>query len=318
MEQMMELKGKIINFALSKGFDLVKIAPAKLEQKHVVAFNEWLDKGYEADMAYMRKKELREDIKKILPKAKAVICLATNYYYENSSLKSGHGRVARYAYGRDYHKVISRKLKEVEIFIKELTPYAETKSYVDTGPVLERAYAEASGIGFFGKNSLIITKEFGSYVFLSEIITTLNLPSDQKILQKTNNSFAGCGGCKKCIDACPTGAIIAPGVIDSSKCISYLTIENKKGIPKKLAAIIKKARLLYGCDICQEVCPHNKRARITTHFEFKNPRLAGDQLPLKKIISFKTDTEFLATFAGSAVMRAKRKGLQRNAQTLFT
>lgn len=316
MENPEIIKNEIGKFARELGFDLIGVSPAVLENKYTRAFNDWLGKKYQAEMKYMEKKELRNDLGKILPRARAVICLATNYYHAPDKLKPRHGRVARYAYGRDYHKIIGKKLKTLEAHIHKLAPAAEIRSYVDTGPVLERAFAEQAGIGFIGKNSCLITPEYGSWVFLAEIITTLPLPPDRKTLN-TEKPFAGCGGCRKCIDACPTGAIVAPGVIDSSKCISYLTIENRQDIPPKLAKIIKKARLLYGCDICQEVCPHNNsRQRISTHPELKIPRLAGDQLPLQKILSLTTDAQFLTHFAGSPLMRAKRTGLQRNALTL--
>ncbi len=267
-------------------------------------------------MEYMKKSTPRHNIKKLLPRAKSVICLAMNYYHEQPELKKDHGRVARYAYGRDYHKIIKKKLRAVENHLRELEPDAETLSYVDTGPVLERAFAETAGLGFIGKNSCLITKEFGSWVFLAEIITTANLAPDESLVKKARKPFAGCGACRKCIDACPTGAIIAPGVIDASRCISFLTIENRDDIPESLAKIISKTRRLYGCDICQEVCPYNTKSTSTKHKEFLDPKIAGDSLSRKKILSLKTDDQFLKTFAGSPLMRAKRMGLQRNAKIL--
>jgi epoxyqueuosine reductase len=310
------LKDLVTEFAIKQGFDLVKIAPAKIEGKYVEAFDEWLDKKYEASMEYMQKSAPRRDIKSLLPRAKSVICLAMNYYHEQPELKKGHGKVARYAYGRDYHKIIKKKLQIIEKFICEQEPNAETLSYVDTGPVLERAFAETAGLGFIGKNSCLITKEFGSWVFLAEIITTAELEPDEPILKKAQKSFAGCGACTSCIDRCPTSAIIAPGVIDASRCISFLTIENRDDIPAPLAKIIAKTRRLYGCDICQEVCPHNAKATPTTHTELLDPPIAGDSLPLKKILAISSDDQYLKTFAGSPLMRAKRKGLQRNAKIL--
>lgn len=313
---------KIIEFAKSLGFDLVGFSPAKIENKYLEAFEQWLDKNHEAEMSYMQKIEQRRDLTTLLPGAKSVIVLATNYYNEQPPLKKDHGRVARYAYGRDYHKVIKKKLKKLEVFIKELAPEAETKSYVDTGPVLERALAEQAGIGRIGKNACLITKDFGSWVFLSEIITTLDLVSSPhgEIPTPFNtpaNSFNICGGCTRCIQACPTGAIISPGVIDSRLCISYLTIENRGDIPPELAKAIKESKTLFGCDICQEVCPHNqKRQTANTHEDLRDPAIATDQFSLSKIKNIKTDIEYIEVFAGSPLTRPKRHGLQRNAKIL--
>lgn len=305
------LRKKIEDFAKEIGFDLIRFTTAKIEPKYIATFQHWIAQNHHGNMSYMEKIAQRSDLTKILPNAKSVIVLAVNYYYDQPKLKPNHAKVARYAYGRDYHKIIGKNLKKLEAFIKELVPNEETKSYVDTGPILERALAEQSGLGTIGKNGCVITKEFGSWVFLSEIITTLDLKPEKPLQPK----FHLCGQCTKCIDQCPTGAIIAPGVIDSRLCISYLTIENKDKIPPELAKIIKKTKRLYGCDICQEVCPHNTaRQKVHTHPEFQNPKIAGDQLDTKKILQIKNDDEFLKTFAGSPLMRAKRKGLQRSAK----
>lgn len=365
------LRQKISDYAKEIGFDLVGFSPAKIEEKYLVAFDDWLENGREGSMEYMKKIEQRRDLTKILPGAKSVIVFAMNYYHEQPALKRGHGHVARYAYGRDYHKVIGKKLKMVEKFIMGAAPLPLlTKSYVDTGPILERALAEQAGLGRIGKNSLLITEKFGSWVFLSEIITTLDLNlSPVKLFGMTHSSidtsqsaksslgrisnpqnrlstgepesltssrwsspaqksFNVCGNCTRCMTACPTGAIIAPGVVDARLCISYLTIENKKKIPAKLAKIIKKTKRLYGCDICQEVCPHNsarQRSKIDSTSTIESQQnsldglftsIAGDSLDIKKVLTktCSSDDTFLKTFAGSPVMRAKRKGLKRTAK----
>jgi len=346
-----ELRQKISTYAKSIGFDLVGFSPAKIEGKYLKAFDEWLEKGCEGEMEYMRKIEQRRDLSKILPGAKSVIVFGLNYYHEQPDLPRGHGRVARYAYGRDYHKVIGKKLKMIEKFIQEIAenpPLSSplTKSYVDTGPILERALAEQSGIGRIGKNGCVISKEFGSWIFLSEIITTLDLNFSinnhhqslpaERWSDPSAPSFNVCGNCNKCMTSCPTGAIIAPGVVDARLCISYLTIENKKSIPPRLAKIIKKTRRLYGCDICQEVCPHQTRAQ-RAGIATREPKLsmdglftpiAGDSLELKTLrpahakttkqdkSPIRADAAFLQTFAGSPIMRAKRKGLKRNAKII--
>ncbi|MDD3861659.1 MAG: DUF1730 domain-containing protein [Candidatus Gracilibacteria bacterium] len=379
------IKEKIELHAKSLGFDLIGFTDVEVEKEPLEFYKNWLKKKYQGKMEYMEKLPARKDLSKILANAKTVISLGMNYYYEQKPLKSGFGRVARYAYGRDYHKIMGKKLKALEAFIKTLSPTAKTKSFVDTGPILERSFAEKAGLGVIGKNSCLITKEFGSWVFLAEVITDLELVEKQTervflkkpcrnfehhacekfaraykldranfatVLEKTlaqADQFPLCGTCTRCMDACPTKAIIAPGVIDARKCISYLTIENKKQIPKKFHDIIRKTRKLYGCDICQEVCPHNRRASVIPATSVipakggifskslpgqaskvltgeKSPagniepllsrKIAGDSLNLKKILAIKSDAEFLSLFAGSPLMRAKRKGLQRNAKIL--
>lgn len=320
------LKGQIENFAKNLGFDLVGFTAPEIPAKNATAFRNWLKKGFAGNMDYMSESERtkkRLNPSKILDGAKTVIVLGMNYYKVQEPLQKGRGRVARYAYGRDYHKIIGKKLRELEKFINEIAAKnllgkkVFAKSYVDTGPILERALAEKAGIGVVGKNCCLITRDFGSWVFLAEIFTNLNLANKPSSLGKTapgqKGNFPSCGQCMRCKNACPTGAIISPGVIDARKCISYLTIENKRAIPKKLAKIIARSGRLFGCDICQEVCPHNiSRQKPTTHLELMNPKIAGDQLDLQKILSIKNDAEFLKIFAGSPLMRTKLKGLRKN------
>jgi epoxyqueuosine reductase len=286
------LSQKIEKKAKELGFDLVGFTKAKAQQKYIKAYREWLGKGLNADMEYMEKIDPRKNLRKILPNARSVIVLAVNYFYDQQPLKKNHGRIARYAYGRDYHKVIGKKLKELEKFIQENSLNAKTKSFIDTGPVLERALAEQAGLGFIGKNSTLITEDFGSWVFLGVIITDIEIVSIKKKVS------INCGDCRRCIEACPTKAIVAPGVIDSNRCISYQTIENKREPPLSIKKIIKKTGRIFGCDICQEICPHNCRQKIRTH---RSPKIAGDQVPLEK----KSEKEFLEKFAGSPLMRAK-------------
>jgi len=357
-------KSEIETFALSIGFDLVGFSPAKIDKKYFDVYKNWLGKGMNAGMEYMAKSAQRKDVSKNLQNAKTVISLGINYFHpqENKNLPKDEAIIARYAYGRDYHKIISKKLKQFQSFLKELFPNDFFKSYVDTGPILERAYAENSGIGQIGKNGCIITKSFGSWIFLSEVITTANLCRKDEceggmecrclnscdftkpvVSTCTHNicepvhvraskqfsgariqapalhtsSFSVCGTCTRCIDACPTKAIIAPGIIDARKCISYQTIENKGKIPAKIAAAIKKTKRIFGCDICQEVCPHNMgKQKITTHQEFLTPKIAGDKVQLTTLTKIKTDEEFLQTYASSPLMRAKLKKLKSTAKII--
>lgn len=313
------MREQITKIAKNLGFDLVGFSKAQIDDRYLKGFEKWLSEGNAGTMSYMEKIEKRRDLSLILPSAKSVIVLATNYFRPQSPPRKGHGIVARYAYGRDYHKIIGKKLRQLEAAIKELAPHTQTKSYVDTGPVLERALAEQAGLGRIGKNTCLITPEFGSWVFLSEIITTLDLvaPTRPRPARWSSGPAANvCGNCTRCIDACPTGAIIRPGVIDARLCISYLTIENKDKIPPALAKIIAKTKRVYGCDICQEVCPHNEaRQKTTTHTEFTDPVIAGDQIS-SRTPATKSDEHYLCTFAGSPFMRIKRKGLKRNLKLL--
>jgi epoxyqueuosine reductase len=326
------LKEKIIHHAKSLGFDLIGFSPVKVQDKYVKTYKNWLLKHYEGEMFYMQKADSRLNSAKILPGAKSVIVLAINYYQPQEKLSPNCGRIARYAYGRDYHKIIKKKLKQLEEYIQQIdlkhvfrnVSAVQTRSYVDTGPLLERALAEQAGLGVIGKNSCLITRDFGSWVFLAEIIVSIKLhdhPTEGRTNQKNptvgRHPFPFCGNCTKCIESCPTKAIIAPGIIDARKCISYLTIENKKSIPEKFTKIIKQTKHIFGCDICQEVCPHNiARQKQTIHSELTSPKIAGNQQNLKKIFSIKTDQQFLNAFAGSPLMRAKRRGLRRNTQAV--
>lgn len=319
----------IFEFAKKIGFDLVGFTDTNLEKENISTLKKWLKKGCPGEMTYMHDKgktAARADLDKILPGAKSVVVLGMNYYQNQEPRAEGFGRVARYAFGRDYHKIIWKKLGELENFIQktaeEYLPEfkVQTASYIDTGPILERALAVQAGLGVIGKNSNLITKEFGSWVFLAEIITNLDLCATSQKTSKpsTKAPFSACGKCERCIRACPTKAIIAPGVIDARRCISYLTIENKGEIPEKYARKIAETKRIFGCDICQEVCPHNfSRQKPTTNKDLLKPKIAGDQIELKKILKIKTDKEFLQLFAGSALMRAKKTGLIRNVKAVI-
>lgn len=290
----------IKEFAKSLGFHLVKVIPAYPLAEDRKYFNEWLKHGYSADLEYMKK---RSDLNEILPGAKSVICLGMNYYQQlPEKMPKNAGRVARYAWGKDYHTVIEKKLKKIRQFIIEKNGNArktDFKLYVDAGPILERAYAAKAGLGFIGKNTTLITKEYGSWVFLSEIITTLELDYD-----KPGNIQGSCGSCTRCMEACPTKAIVKPYELDARRCISYQTIENKGEIPEEIKKNMGDRVL--GCDICQEVCPHNCRAKQTDVDEFLKHR-AGPfiEKPL-------TEDEFNEKYAGSPLKRAGLKAILRN------
>lgn len=316
---MKDILQQIVNFAKTEGFDLVGFSSVKTNQEDYKKFKTWVKEGNAADLEYMTEKERmkkRESVKKLLSSANTVISLGINYYHEQPSLPKGHGRIARYAFGRDYHKILKAKLKKLEKFIQE-TFNEETLSYVDTGPILERSFAVQAGLGITCKNSCLITREFGSWVLLGEVITSLK--TNAKIRSSHAHIPSSGTNCSRCVKACPTGAISPAGTIDARKCLSYWTIEYKgpaSKIPKKIREAMKKTGRLFGCDICQEACPHNCRAKPSLHKEFTTKPIANNSRNLKKILSIKSQKDFIKTFAGSPLTRAKLRGLKRNAKIL--
>ena len=301
-----EITNSIKEAGYKIGFDLIGIAPVA-EYPESQFYKTWLNKGYEATMSYMSKNpERREDVRNIMPTAKSVISCAVNYNseypYSVSEKNKNKGWIARYAWGDDYHEVINIKLNELKSFIeKNISDEIKTLIYVDTGPVLERMYSKYSGIGWIGKNTCLINQNIGSWLFLGEIITSLELEYDSQVSDR-------CGTCTECIDKCPTDAIREPYVLDSSRCISYFTIENKGEIPEEYREAIGKN--VFGCDICQDVCPWNSKADVDTDPSFL-PRDGLFQPDLGYLVSLEQE-EFYKIFKNSPVKRAKRKGLIRN------
>ena len=234
------------------GFLACGFAKAERLNDHEAQLDQWLANGFHGNMGYMENhKAMRLDPTLLVPGAKSVICLAYNYFPETTPLQQNNTtpQIAKYAWGDDYHHVIKDKLIKLIDRIKTLNPAFEARAFVDSAPVMERQWAEMAGLGWIGKNSLLLRKGVGSFFFLAEIICNLELEPDQ---QQTDH----CGECTACIDACPTQAIVQPQVIDSTRCISYLTIEDKTW-PESIE-ISKTASWAYGCDICQDVCPWNR------------------------------------------------------------
>jgi epoxyqueuosine reductase len=294
--------------ALALGFDLCGIAPAEtFPELHFL--REWLDRGYGGEMHYMhRSADRRADVRAVLPSARSVISLATVYNtdrpYSTENADPTRAAIARYAWGDDYHVVIEAQLQQLVARLNELAGEpVEARAYVDTGPVQERAYAQRAGLGWIGKNTCLINAETGSWVFLSAIICSLPLEPDAPALDQ-------CGSCTLCLDACPTGALVEPGVLDSNRCLSYLTIELKGSIPPAFRDAVGEHA--YGCDICQEVCPWNltPSTRVSTAPSWL-PRAPLDGPRLIDLWE-KSDDELRAALKGSAMKRAGVKRLRRN------
>lgn len=302
----MSITEDIKKFAYEQGADLVGIAPAHLSNPELEHLENFLKKGRQGNMKYLENAQLRVTPQQLLPGAQSVIVIAVNYYREVPPTPAGHGRIARYAYGRDYHKVLKKILKQMAAYIESQLPNERTYACVDSSPLLEKAFAVKAGLGFIGKNTTLITKKFGSFVLLAEIITTAKLDYDSE-------EAGTCGTCTRCINACPTKAIVAPQELDARRCISYLTIENKEEIPQEFHKPM--GNIIFGCDICQEVCPYNQAfAKPLTLQAFKEVTIAGSSLDLQEILAIETDEDYLKKFAGSPLMRPKRKNLQRNAR----
>jgi len=291
------------------GFDLVGIASAErlLEQREQLTA--WLARGYQGEMHWLsRDPERRIDPQRILPGVRSVVVVALNYYTPEQHTESdGTGKVSRYAWGDDYHDIVSAKLQSVLSWLKQRLPEVEGKVCVDTQPTMDKAWAVRAGLGWIGKHTNVITKEFGSWVFLGELLLTVQLEYDDDVIEDH------CGTCTLCIDACPTGAIPEPYLLDSNKCISYATIELRA--PELPAHIGNNLNgWFYGCDICQDVCPWNRFAQASNESAFA-PRRGNVDANLDQILEL-TPEKYAERFRGSAMKRAKLSGLQRNAQTL--
>lgn len=295
---------KIMDLARKLGFDACGIAPAGQLEKESEVFRNWLKEGHHAGMGYMnRNVDKRLDPRLLNDWARSVIMLQYNYYPSDDSLSTGPYKIAKYAYGRDYHGVMKDKLRRLVEAIEDEIGGILARVFVDSAPVLEKAWARRSGLGWIGKNGCLINKEKGSFFFLGCIITNMELAWNKE--EATDR----CGNCTACIDACPNKAIIAPGIVDARKCISYLSIEHKGPFEKEY----EHARLhgwIFGCDICQDVCPWNRFAKAHTEAEFL-PRPGLRQM--KPADWENLDEEgFKKLFEGSALERAGFEGLKRN------
>lgn len=296
--------------ALQLGFSKVGFVPAEVLSEPPAHLREWLARGYHAEMKWMeRDPAQRADPRRLFPQARSVVAVALNYYTPHQhSDGEATGKVSRYAWGDDYHDVVGEKLRALLVWIKDQWPDADGKICVDIQPIMDKAWAERAGLGWIGKHTNLITREFGSWVFLGELLLNLELEYDEIAVADQ------CGTCTLCLDACPTEAIAEPYVVDATLCISHATIESRAA---EMSASVSE-RLegwLYGCDICQDVCPWNQMTPATTESRFE-PREENVNASLTEILELTPET-YAARFRRSAMKRAKLTGLKRNAQTLL-
>jgi len=290
--------------AREEGFDLAGVARADAPPD-LAFFAEWVARGFAGEMAYLTSQVAkRSDLRAAFPWARSVLCVGLQYdtpHACSTSAPGDRGWISRYAWGDDYHDVMKARLVRVIARLQAEAGPFEARAYVDTGPVAEKAWAAAAGLGAWGKNGCLLHPEHGSWFFLGEIVTDLDLPADAPRPDP-------CGSCTACLEACPTGALVAPYVLDATRCISYLTIEVKGGLPEDRRAGV--GRHVFGCDICQDVCPWNRRRRHRGGAAFE-PR-PGAEAPDLAELALLDEEAFRERFRRSPVKRAKRRGLVRN------
>lgn len=292
------LKNDLIALASEVGFDLCRVTTAEAAP-HAEDFRRWLADGKHATMDWLvRGAEKRGDLELVLPGVQSIIVLATNYFQGDTTARRP-GKIARYAWGKDYHYIIEPRLGKLVEFLERHG--GRQKSYTDTGPVLERDFAARAGIGWHGKSTMILNRELGTWFFLSVILTTLDIDPDAPAQNH-------CGSCTRCIVACPTGAITAPHELDARRCVSYLTIENKGAIPLEFRRAMGDR--IYGCDDCLTACPWNRFAKTSREITFQATE-ATTAVELRDYLSWDDDT-FRTCFKGSPIKRIKRRGFLRN------
>ncbi len=293
---------------LALGFDRVGFVPAG-ETPDFARYEEWLARGFAGEMDYLvRGREARRDPRKLLPEARSVVLVSLSYHVPDpgtlASAEHGRGWVSRYAWGRDYHKVLKVRLRAAARLLETEHGARHTRVCVDSAPLLERSLAAAAGLGWIGKNTMLIDTELGSYTFLAALLCDLEIRTD------ATSAPDRCGSCTACLDACPTNALAQPGWLDARRCISYLTIEKRSEVAPELAALMGEH--VFGCDLCQEVCPWNRDAPETSVRDF-HPRPGLRRPELAPLLDLDR-TETLHRFAGTPLMRAGAEGLRRNAR----
>jgi epoxyqueuosine reductase len=298
-------KQEIEKAAKSIGFHQVGIAAINDRDKAVEHLQAWLALGYHADMAWMNNPK-RQEIRAVMPEVRSLICLALNYYTPHQhSDRPEDAKISRYGWGRDYHKVMQKKLKALSCWLRERDANIQTRYYVDTGPIQDKAWAQRAGIGWIGKNGNVITRKYGSWVFLGEILTNLDLIGDRP---HANH----CGTCTRCLSACPTQAIIKPFVVDANRCIAYHTIENRaEKLPESIESNL--SGWVAGCDICQDVCPWNQRFSTETDVTDFQPYPDNLRPQLTELATI-SEAEWDRRFRASALRRISPEMLKRNAR----
>lgn len=325
-----ELKRLLAERAREAGFDGVRVAPADLDAVHEERLRVWLDAGMHGEMGYMERiAERRAHAETVLEGARSVLVFAAPYHpgswnHSGSENHPGNGaggaektsgaasptlRVARYALGEDYHDVLRERLVPFVEWLDSVRPGHRWRICIDSAPLLERAFAAASGLGFFGKNSLLITPRLGSFMLLAEIVTTAAIEPDPPVP-------GTCGTCTRCIDACPTGAITAPGIVDARRCLSYLTIEKKSPLTSEETASVAASGWVFGCDICQEVCPYNKSPSPARIAEFAEGRIVRHEEPAGTFLAPQSNGQFERRFARSPILRPGRRRVQAHARAI--
>ncbi len=296
--------------ALETGFSLCGISRLDPDPHSDAIFSRWLRDGHHGEMRWLeRHRTLREDANHVLPGARSAICVGLNYYQSvereqrDMDVREGHGRFSIYVHGEDYHEVMQRMLRDLDARVRAGFPAAHTRAVCDIHPVSDRALAIGAGIAWLGKNTNVISPQFGSWIFLGALLTDLDLCADEPLETL-------CAGCRKCIDACPTGALDTPFVLDARRCISYLTIEKRGEIDPALAPLLGAD--VYGCDTCQSVCPFNRVATESVVFH-REQRSALIDMPLEELAAI-SDEEFRDKTKGSAIRRARAEGMRRNAR----
>jgi epoxyqueuosine reductase len=301
-----QIKQRALEFGFHK-VGIVKVEEKFLEEDASLdhSLKTWLAQNYHADMEWMTSSK-RQDIRQLLPTVKSIICVALNYYTPQQRPETeGYAKVSRYGWGRDYHRVLHKKLKQFATWLNAQGEAIQSRYYADTGPIQDKVWAERAGIGWIAKNSNVITREYGSWVFLGEVLTNIELESDRPHLPH-------CGTCTRCIDACPTDAIAQPFVVDANRCIAYHTIENRaEQLPSAIASHLQG--WVAGCDICQDVCPWNQRfAQETDVTEFQP--YPWNVAPRLEELADLSDEEWHRRFPASALRRIKPEMLRRNAK----
>ncbi len=302
---MATLEDRLKQQAQTLGFELVGIAPAT-ESDGFARLRDWLGCGFAGTMEYMQRRgDARRHPSSILPDVRSVVMVAMNYRpadEQETPCRKRHGRISRYARGTDYHEVLRARLNRLLDWLRQARPDCLGRGVVDTAPLLERDFARRAGLGWFGKNTMLLNKRLGSYFFIGALLTNLEMVCDPP------HTAAHCGTCTACLDACPTQAFAAPGLLDARRCISYLTIEHRGDVPEDLRSGL--GDWLFGCDVCQEVCPWNRKSPPGTEPALQTrPEL--ENVDLIELLGL-SEEAFRRRFRGTALMRTKRRGLLRN------